>query len=370
MTNLQTPSTYNRPLHAFCCVLMCATFILLMSGGTVTSKGVGMAVPDWPTTFNENMFLASPKNWFGPGRWAQFWEHSHRLMGSLVGLLTIIETVWLLRVKPVRLWLRVVGVLLLVLVIVQGLMGGFRVTENSSFLAMIHGIHAQIYFALTILAAAATGPVWAQAASNNTWARTSGAQGVIWGSRLLLLVLLIQLVLGAAVRHFKAGLAIYDFPTSYGGLMPPMNQAALDAKLAQLPFAHQGSAGYAVWQVHLHFTHRVFAIVVTLVVGWVFVQVYRRASDFKELSRPAGALAVLLLVQVALGASVIWTARHSEVTTLHQSTGALLLGTAVLLAIRVQLFQSRLKLDGSLHSATPAKSAEPQGPQGQPSSGQ
>ncbi len=361
MTSIEQPSTYNRPLHVFCIVLMCATFVLLMSGGTVTSKGVGMAVPDWPTTFNENMFLASPKHWFGEGRWAQFWEHSHRLMGSLVGMLTLIETVWLMRVKPVRTWLRVVAVMLFVLVCVQGLMGGLRVTENSSTLAMLHGIHAQVFFALTILAAAATGPVWARAVKDGSWTTTPEARVVVWGSRVLLAVLLAQLVLGASVRHFKAGLAIYDFPTSYGGMLPPMNQAALDKKLADLPFAHQGSAGYAVWQVHLHFTHRIFAIVVALVLGWMFVEIYRRASDVKELARPAGAMAVLLLVQVGLGASVIWMARQSEVTTLHQSTGALLLGTAVLVAIRVQLFQNRLKLDGSLPTGETGAAAGPEG---------
>ncbi len=344
MTSIETPSTYNRPLHVFCIVLMCATFVLLMSGGTVTSKGVGMSVPDWPTTFNENMFLAHPKHWFGEGRWAQFWEHSHRLMGSLVGVLTLIETVWLLRVEKTRKWMRVVGIALFVLVVVQGLMGGFRVTENSSLLAMIHGVHAQLFFALTILAAAATGPVWARALEEGSWKKVPEARAVLMGAWVLLGVLFIQLMLGAAVRHFKAGLAIYDFPTSYGGLMPPMNQGALDKKLAEMPFDHRGTAGYAVWQVHLHFMHRLFAIVVALVAGWMFVQVFRRASDVKELARPAGALAVLILVQVALGASVIWTARQSEVTTLHQSTGALLLGTAVLLAIRVHLLQDRLKI--------------------------
>jgi heme a synthase len=346
MTNIGTPSTYSRALHGFCIVLMCATFVLLMSGGTVTSKGVGMSVPDWPTTFNENMFLAHPKHWFGEGKWAQFWEHSHRLMGSLVGMLTLIETVWLFRVEKQRGWLRVVAVALFVLVVVQGLMGGFRVTENSSLLAMIHGVHAQLFFALTILAAAATGPVWAKAVEAGSWRKVPEARAVVIGTWVLLGVLFVQLMLGAAVRHFKAGLAIYDFPTSYGDVLPPMNKVELTKKLEALPFSHSANSGYEIWQVHLHFAHRVFAMVVTLVAGWMFLQVYKRASDVKELARPAGALAVLILVQIALGASVIWTARQSEVTTLHQSTGALLLGTAVLLAIRVHLLQDRLKGEG------------------------
>jgi cytochrome c oxidase assembly protein subunit 15 len=337
-------STFNRRLHWFSIALMATTFVLLMSGGTVTSKGVGMAVPDWPTTFNENMFLAHPRLWFGPGRWPQFWEHSHRLLGSLVGFLAILQMLWLWRTQKARPWLKYLGVFGLVLVCVQGLMGGFRVTENSDFLAAVHGVNGQLYFCITILCAAATGPVWAKAVRLGTWVSTPRNRGLIIGAWVLLFALLIQLVLGAMVRHSKSGLAIYDFPTSYGQVLPPMDQASLDKLSADLPFNHQTSGGYLIWQVHLHFAHRAFAVVVSLILAWVFVQAYRRASETAEVSRPAGVMAGLLLLQIALGASVIWSARQTEITTLHQSVGALLLGVTFLLTLRVHLFQNQLKL--------------------------
>jgi len=359
-------STFNRPLHWFSIALIATTFVLLMSGGTVTSKGVGMAVPDWPTTFNENMFLAHPRLWFGEGRWPQFWEHSHRLLGSLVGFMAILQMLWLWRTQKARPWLRAVGVFSFLLVCGQGLMGGFRVTENSDFLAAVHGVNGQIYFCLTILCAAATGPAWERAVKLGSWISTPANRGLIIGAWVLLFALLIQLVLGAMVRHSKSGLAIYDFPTSYGQVLPPMDQASLDKLSADLPFNHQTSGGYLIWQVHLHFAHRAFAVVVSLILAWVFVQVYRRAGETPEVSRPAGFMAGLLLLQIALGASVIWSARHTEVTTLHQSVGALLLGVTFLLTLRVHLFQNRLTLVDPEQTDPTEKAVQEKGPESLP----
>src|SRR5499433_4379383 len=108
--------------HRLAVVLACATLPLLFIGGLVTSKGAGLAVPDWPTTFGYNMFLYP---------WAKmvgniFYEHSHRLVASVVGLLTIALalTFWF---QEKRTWLRWLGAAALMLVIAQGTIGGLRV---------------------------------------------------------------------------------------------------------------------------------------------------------------------------------------------------------------------------------------------------
>src|SRR6478752_10843676 len=67
-----------------------ATLFLICSGGMVTSKGVGLAVPDWPTTFGYNMFLFPVSKWIG----GVFFEHTHRLIASTVGMLTIVLAIW------------------------------------------------------------------------------------------------------------------------------------------------------------------------------------------------------------------------------------------------------------------------------------
>ncbi|MCH8305457.1 MAG: COX15/CtaA family protein, partial [Candidatus Marinimicrobia bacterium] len=122
-----------------------ATFILLVIGGLVSSKGVGMAVPDWPTTFGENMFTFPFSKMVG----GIFYEHSHRLMGSLVGFLTIGLTslIWW---KEERRWLKWLSVIALISVIFQGIMGGLRVIEISTFYAVAHGAFAHLFFALIV----------------------------------------------------------------------------------------------------------------------------------------------------------------------------------------------------------------------------
>ena len=139
------PSSFSPWPHRLAVILACATFPLLFIGGLVTSLGVGLAVPDWPTTFGYNMFLYPWSKMIG----GIFYEHSHRLVASCVGLLTIALalTLWLKEPRP---WLRWLGVAALALVIVQGVLGGLRVVLLQPTLAIIHACFAQAFFALTV----------------------------------------------------------------------------------------------------------------------------------------------------------------------------------------------------------------------------
>src|SRR5205085_12483270 len=85
-------------LNRFVWFTAAATLLLICSGGMVTSKGVGLAVPDWPTTFGYNMFLFPISKWIG----GIFFEHAHRLIASVIGFLTIIVAVWLWRADARR----------------------------------------------------------------------------------------------------------------------------------------------------------------------------------------------------------------------------------------------------------------------------
>src|SRR6188472_45902 len=94
----------NNRLKGFAWFTAAATLFLICSGGMVTSKGVGLAVPDWPTTFGYNMFLFPASKWIG----GIFFEHTHRLIASTVGFLTIILAIWISRVDQRR-WMRNLG---------------------------------------------------------------------------------------------------------------------------------------------------------------------------------------------------------------------------------------------------------------------
>src|ERR671915_2638724 len=101
---VSTPSSISPWPHRFALLTALVTFPLLFVGGLVTSTGSGLAVPDWPTTFGHNMFLYPLSGMVG----GILYEHSHRLLGALVGFLTVVLTLWLW-LKESRLWLRWLG---------------------------------------------------------------------------------------------------------------------------------------------------------------------------------------------------------------------------------------------------------------------
>ena len=128
----------TRPLHdpwlnRFAILTAAATLALIGIGGLVTSHGAGLAVPDWPTTYGYNMFLFPPSFWIG----GIFYEHTHRLFASFVGLLTTILAIWLWLREP-RKWLRWLGVIALFAVVLQGILGGLRGTLLQKYLGIVH----------------------------------------------------------------------------------------------------------------------------------------------------------------------------------------------------------------------------------------
>ncbi|MEX0778048.1 MAG: COX15/CtaA family protein [Phycisphaeraceae bacterium] len=394
---------YRAALHWFAVAFVLVTFALIVLGGTVTSKGAGLAVPDWPTTYDYNMFLFPPSMWKG----GVFYEHTHRLLGSVVGMMAIAMAVWLgmteirnqkpevknqirnskseIRNPSRRPWLFWLSVGVLVLVIVQGVMGGLRVTEMSITLAILHGITAQIFLCSTVLLAAATGKWWvsdplsllreragvrgsadeqgkhtSQTPSDaiaGTQGRTQsrvpspqpslsegrGGQTIPRRARayawLLLTTLFFQLILGAAMRHTESGLAIPDFPTAYGQLIPPLNEADIHAAVDAMPY-EEAHPYYSPAQVGVHFAHRIFALLVVVVTGLVIVRLSKLSDREPALIRPMLTLVALLAVQIGLGVAVIWSIGHPEFATAHQATGAAILAVAALLAIRVYRLSS------------------------------
>ena len=186
------PSSFSPWPHRVALGLAWATFPLLFIGGLVTSLGAGLAVPDWPTTFGYNMFLYPWSRMIG----GVFYEHSHRLIASCVGLLSIVlaVTFW---IKEDRRWLRWLGIGALGMVILQGVLGGLRVILLQHTLAIIHACFAQAFFALTVSLALFTSQEW----------RAQKPPSIDDGGRLRRLasittaLVYIQIVFGALLRH-------------------------------------------------------------------------------------------------------------------------------------------------------------------------
>ena len=189
----QSPKDAGVWPHRLAILLACATFPLLFIGGLVTSKGAGLAVPDWPTTFGYNMFLYPWSKMVGN----IFYEHSHRLVASGVGLLTIALTL-ALWFQERRHWLRRLGVAALLLVILQGVIGGLRVVLLENTLAIVHAAFAQAFFALTVSLAIFTSPDWSREPNDPPIAdggRLSRLCAVTTG------LIYLQSIFGAVLRH-------------------------------------------------------------------------------------------------------------------------------------------------------------------------
>jgi len=286
----------------------------------VTSKNVGLAVPDWPTTFGYNMFLFPVSKWVG----GILFEHTHRLMGSVVGFLTIMLTVWLW-VREDRRWVRNLGVIALVGVILQGILGGLRVTMMKDEIGIFHACVAQAFLGLLVVIALATTRFWQVM---DCRASVSDANPMV--ARLALAITIaiyVQLALGATMRHQHRDLAILDFPTANGAWIPNTTAAAL-AQVNAWRDA-RGLSDVTAFQIWLQMAHRFLAFIIAIAVIAFAVCVWRDATRFAALKRLAMFWVVLVTCQIALGAWTIWSNKAADVATAHVAVGAIMLSFGV-----------------------------------------
>lgn len=326
------PQPFNPWLHRFAVLTALATLALLGVGGLVTSHGVGMAVPDWPNTYGYNMFLFPPSKWVG----GIFYEHTHRLVASGVGLLTMILAGWLW-IAESRRWLRWLGVVAFFAVVLQGLLGGLRVVLFQDQIGIFHAALAQLFFALVCALALFTSRWWLERRSpnrqkaNETVGYADAKIGAPMRSLFVATTILIflQLVLGATMRHQHAGLAIPDFPLAYGKLWPAMDAdavAAYNARRLEVTTANPITPTHIVLQM----AHRLMALAIVVCAGALAWRATRsNGSSILPLRRLTFFWLGLILVQAGLGAWTIWSQKAADVATAHVIVGALSLVTGV-----------------------------------------
>lgn len=311
----------------------------------VTSKGVGLAVPDWPTTFGYNMFLFPVSQWVG----GIFFEHTHRLIASAVGFMTIILAVWIWRVDDRR-WLRNLGVAALGAVIVQGVLGGLRVTLLKDEIGIFHACLAQAYLGMLVLITLGTSQLWRRISIDH-----SSSPSVRTLSRVVIgttLIIYLQLGLGATMRHQHRDLSILDFPAAYGSIIPDTSAA----KLAQVNAWREARALSDVTAFHiwLQMTHRFVALIIAAGVIAALVLSRRTGADAWRLSRFADIWFLLLACQVTLGAWVIWSNKAADIATAHVAVGATMLALGIAFsAICLRLLRTNEPATLARQSAVP-----------------
>jgi cytochrome c oxidase assembly protein subunit 15 len=286
--------------HRLAVITAGATWFLLIAGALVTSTGSGLSVPDWPLSYGQ---------WMPPMIGGVLFEHGHRMVAGCVALLTIFLAFTFSHTES-RPWVRVLSFGAVGLVLLQATLGGLTVLLRlPPAISVSHAMLGQTFFCLVTILACVTSPAWAPGVPGSR----PGDRGLFNFSVFISLLFFVQLFLGASVRHLHGGLSIPDFPTVYGGFLPP------------------------VWnpQIAFHFAHRMTAyLLCVLVLVMAFKILSRERTDRIRIF-----LVVLwigfIAIQIQLGALTIWLRRPVVVTAGHLAVGALCLVVSVVLSFRL-----------------------------------
>ena len=357
-----------------------ATLGLVCIGGLVTSKGVGMSVPDWPTSFGYGMFALPISTWLTGG---VFHEHTHRLWASLVGVMIVGLTRWI-GGRPARWPLALIGILELAaggglllfgsdwrgaghflagiggvvllaalvwvrhepaspllrwlgwsafsMVQLQGLLGGLRVVLDKYSLGfemgLLHGVLGQLFFLVVCLIALFSSSWWKSlppaSESRVSWLRFYFLSGTV--------LILAQLILGATMRHQHAGLAIPDFPLAYGKVWPAMDEASVAAYNSQRVETVSYNS-ITAFQIGLQMAHRILAGLILVSVAAAFALTRWRLANIPSVVKFSTCWLGLILLQVLLGATTVWTDKSADIATGHVAVGALSLMTGSVLTM-------------------------------------
>ncbi|HUO59200.1 MAG TPA: COX15/CtaA family protein [Candidatus Acidoferrales bacterium] len=283
---------FNRAHHRFAMLVACCVFGLIIAGALVTSNDAGLSVPDWPTSFG-SMYKIPPLV-----NGVQF-EHIHRMIAQFIGLLTIILAIWTQRVDR-RPWMRALGWAALGTVIAQGLLGGLTVLfKLPPAISTAHATLAQTFFCIIVSMALFTSQSWVEEIPVRV--ADEGRVPLTTISILTIIAIWLQLILGAAFRH--SGMKL-------------------------LP-------------------HLIGAVVVVTIVHVDAIGAIKRFREVPQVKKPATALLMLIGIQVVFGIGAYITRvilspgapkpleSMVATTVAHVAGGALVLATAVALAIQI-----------------------------------
>jgi cytochrome c oxidase assembly protein subunit 15 len=315
----------NPWLAKFAAFAAFATLCLIGIGGLVTSKGVGMSVPDWPTTYGYNMFLFPISQWVGGIRE----EHSHRLFASWIGVLTIVLAVWIW-LKDERPWMRKLGFLALFAVILQGLLGGLRVIWKMDGLGIPHAGLAQAYLCLMVALAVFLSRWWQRLAAGSSQV----AEGASQLKPLMLAttgLIFLQLMVGATMRHEHAGLAVPDFPLAHGKLWPATDAASIDL-YNRLRTDYRDFAPITATHIYVHMAHRILALVIVAHVVMCWARA-RKGAAGTEVARLTNVWVGMILLQAVLGVVTVLKNKPADIATAHVVVGAASLALGVVMSM-------------------------------------
>ena len=298
------------------------TLFLIFVGALVKSHEVGLSVPDWPTTYGKQMFSFPLSDMVG----GIFYEHGHRMMATFVGFITLVQAICL-GFSNQQSWIKKAAYASLLLVIIQGIFGGITVLFFlPPAISIIHGVLAQTFFICTI--------VIAYGISNERSQRIEVKESfeIRKYSLILLVMVYIQLILGALMRHTASGLAIPDFPTMGGTWIPTFSETMINN--INVILFDMDIDMVNRYQVIIHFTHRLGALIISSIIGYFLYRHGHLIKKNKIVMNTIRWIVILLLFQLALGVFTVLSERSPYIASFHVVTGAAFLGFCTLFVLR------------------------------------
>ena len=275
-------------------VTAAAGFLLVIAGGLVTSTGSGLAVPDWPLSYG---------TLFPPMVGGIRFEHTHRMIAATVGLLTLLLTLAVLA-RERRVGVRWLSIAAFGGVVLQGLLGGLTVLlQLPPAVSIAHACLGQTFFATLVVLACVLSPGWQTTRMAHP---ADQAPGLARWAFLSTVVLYLQLILGASLRHI--------------GWLPK-------------------------WVL----AHGLVAVAALILIGRTAGGVLRKFRNVSLFRAPARAIGWLLLLQLLLGLATLFGGRPVLIATAHVATGALLLACSAALTVSLFYF--------AVHPAQPSDPA-------------
>ena len=279
-------TTYHPSVHRFSIFVVCWTILLLIAGALVTSNEAALSVPDWPLSYGT---LTPPM--VGGIRY----EHSHRVIAGVLGILSIVLAVWVWA-KDERRWLRWFSVIAVAGIAAQAVLGGEVVRQLLHYwLPVIHACFAQIVFATLLSIAVFTSSWWI---SDQPQVEDTGSPSIHTLAIANAAVIYFQVILGAGFRH------------------------------KEIP----------VWP------HMVGALIVLGMVIWLAAVLRRRFEKSAAISKTRILLHAILGTQLLLGLGAYWSRLTTAdapqpmplmvtLTVLHTVVGAILFGVSILIVL-------------------------------------
>ncbi len=312
----------EKALHRFCVLTSVSTVFLLLAGALVTSTGSGLAVPDWPLAYGK---------FFPPMVGGILFEHGHRMVAGTVAILTVIQALLLWKFEK-RTWVKRLGFAAVAIVLFQAGLGGMTVILRlPPQVSIAHACLAQIYFCTSVIIATVTSASWKEPVKERLSYEGGGdflAQLALW----INLGFFAQLLMGASMRHLGAALAIPDFPTAFGGILPPA----------------------WTFEIGLQFAHRTWAFGLVLLVSLFAYRVYTKHETQMRLTVTMGILLMLMSFQILLGAMIIWLKKPVPMTSTHLVIGALSFATSIVLTLQVFRLLEKEKIVSPQFELSPA----------------